>query len=245
MSNRVLEINNIEKTFTNKDSEKNKALAGISFHIDRGECVCLLGPNGAGKTTTIMMTLGFVVPSSGEINICGTSVIKQPEVARTFISYIPDEVALYPNLTGYENLFFFDELLPTQSRSKEELSKIADTIGLSPIALAKPVKSYSKGMKQRLGIAVALLKDSPFFIFDEPTNGLDAVGIKEFIQIISTLKGLGKGILVTTHDLLRVSSFANRVIFLKNGKIHKQFEQEGINSGLNLENEYLSIINEA
>jgi ABC-2 type transport system ATP-binding protein len=244
MANEILDVQNVQKIFSDKMAGKNHALSGISFSINPSECVCLLGPNGAGKTTTIMMTLGFETPTSGDIVICGVSTTKDPVKARSHISYIPDEVALYPNLTGYENLVFFDRLLKTKDRDRSELLKITSMIGLSEVALAKPVKSYSKGMKQRLGIAVALLKDSDLFIFDEPTNGLDAVGIREFIQIVLSLKKLGKGILVTTHDLLRVNSFANKVLILKGGKIHASFDLSGGKSDVNLEDEYLNAINE-
>lgn len=241
MINPILEISNLRKSFTN-ESGVQLAVDGISFQIAASECLCLLGPNGAGKTTTIMMTLGFLKPSDGDIKVCGHSVVTHPNTARKFISYIPDEVALYPTLSGYDNLKFFDALLDSPDRSEKELELVAERIGLTSVMLLKPVKSYSKGMKQRLGIAVALLKNSSLFIFDEPTNGLDAVGIKEFIQIIATLKQLGCGILVTTHDLLRVSSFANKVIFLKGGLLQKSFSGNELQS-LNLEDEYLKILN--
>ncbi|MGE0763394.1 MAG: ABC transporter ATP-binding protein [Bdellovibrionales bacterium] len=245
MAQSILVVSDLKKTYTVGRAEANQAVSGVDLEIKAGECVCLLGPNGAGKTTTIMMILGFLQPSGGQITVCSDSVITHQEKARSHISYIPDEVSLYPSLTAYDNLHFFDELLATPKRSKQQIEQISAQIGLYPDALKKKVSTFSKGMKQRLGIAVALLKDSSLFIFDEPTNGLDAVGIREFIQIVATLKGLNKGILVTTHDLLRVKSFATQVVFLRGGKIKARYAKSDLAGSLNLEAEYLKMIDDA
>lgn len=237
----MLEFQKVVKKFPSPGGKDYVAVSDLSFTIGPGECCCLLGPNGAGKTTSIMMMLGFTPLDSGAIMVCGNSVMDNPIETRKRISYIPDEVALYQNLTGIQNLQFFDELIKGKRRSRDEYVDYAKTVSLNVQQLERRLFTYSKGMKQRLAIAVSLLKDASIYVFDEPTNGLDAVGVKELIEILLKLREMKKAILVTTHDLLHVSAFANKVLFLQNGKISRQIVDPELKT-LNLETEYIRMI---
>ena len=228
----------VSKAYPGPDGRPRVALRDVSFELRPGECCCLLGPNGAGKTTLMRMMMGFLAPTDGEISVWGTSVRRDPVGVRRHISYIPDEVALYRNLTGRRNLEFFASLV---GRSDTDLVALASTVGLAPEALDRKLMQYSKGMRQRLAVAVSLLKDAHVYAFDEPTNGLDAIGLLELIATIKRLRDDGKVVLVTTHDLLHVNAFATRVLFLMDGKIHQEIREDDLAS-VNLEHLYVELI---
>ena len=237
----MIHFQQVVKTYTTGRTSFT-AVDQLELIIKPGECCCLLGPNGAGKTTSIMMMVGFLPITEGDIQICGVSVRDSPTEARTHISYMPDEVALYANLTGMQNLRFFGDLLK-KTFSRSDYEGIAKKLGLSSDALQRKLSFYSKGMIQRLAICVALLKEASVFVFDEPTSGLDAVGVRDLLQIIKSLREQGKTILVTTHDLLHVGAFASKVVFLANGKIHRSMSERELSSA-NLEEEYIRLVSE-
>lgn len=237
----LVRFDKVRKTFIGADGNPVDAVKDLSFTLSSGECCCLLGPNGAGKTTSIMMLLGFTPISSGDIIVAGASVSTATAQARARISYIPDEVALYRNLSGLKNMQFFDKLLGKKHPPQHYLD-LGARVGLGEPAMRRKLSTYSKGMKQRLAIAVALLKEADVFVLDEPTTGLDAIGIRELFEVIRELRGLGKAIVVTTHDLMHVSDFADRVLFLLDGSIRKELQASDIAAGVDVEQTYVDLI---
>lgn len=236
----MIAFNNVVKHFPLGKGKHHKAVQGVTFDVKPGEICCLLGPNGAGKTTSINMLLGFLPITDGDVTICGVSVSKEAVAARKQVAYIPDEVALYRNLSGLRNLRFFGALQGGAKRSDHDYEALGAKFLLDATALRKKVHTYSKGMRQRLAICVAMLKEAPVYVLDEPTAGLDAVGVKQLLEILRSLREQGKAVLVTTHDLLHVSSFASKVVFLHGGRIQQTLHEAEIRN-TNLEEVYIDI----
>ncbi|MCU0324063.1 MAG: ABC transporter ATP-binding protein, partial [Spirosomaceae bacterium] len=163
----MLQAKNLSKKYGDQT-----ALNGLNLTINEGEIFALLGQNGAGKTTTINCFLGFIEPSSGEASINGLSVAENALETKKYLAYIPETVMLYPNLTGIENLEFFSSLAGFKY-SKDELGQFLSRAGLQDTAHQQRVGSYSKGMRQKVGIAIAIAKKAKALLLDEPTSGLD------------------------------------------------------------------------
>ena len=195
------------------------ALDRLNLSIAPGEIFCLLGANGAGKTTTINLFLNFIEPSSGEARIKGRSVVDAPLETKADLAYIPEQVNLYRNLTGLENLAYFNDLAGKGSRSRAELLEILETAGLPREAATRRVSGYSKGMRQKVGIAIALAKQAEALLLDEPTSGLDPKASNEFSRLIEDLSGKGVGVLMATHDLFRAKESGHRVGIMREGKL--------------------------
>lgn len=198
------------------------AVRDLNLEIAEGEIYCLLGPNGAGKTTTVNLFMGFVSPTSGKVCINGMDVAQHTRKTKRHLSYIPENLALYPNLTGIENLEFFAGLGNSQL-SESELKELLNEAGLQQSALDQRVSGYSKGMRQKVGIAIALAKDSKALILDEPTSGLDPQASNEFARLLKTLSEKGVAILMTTHDLFRARETGTRIGIMSEGMLKKEF----------------------
>ncbi len=209
----ILEIRNVTKTFRN-----SPAVVDLSLTIEAGSIYALLGPNGAGKTTTINMILGFVEPSAGEILVDGLSVTANPLASRARIAYLPEMVALYPMLTGIENLHYF-ALLAGKDLNEATCRKLLTEAGLQPDAHERRAGFYSKGMRQKVGVAIAKAKDASLLLFDEPTSGLDPTASSEFYAMLRDLAGRGMAVLQTTHDLWRVHEAATHIGILRAGRL--------------------------
>lgn len=203
------------------------ALDKLNLAIPAGEVYCLLGSNGAGKSTTINIFLGFIPASSGRALIDGIEVSVNNHATRSLIAYIPEVVNLYPTLTGLENLAFFSGL-SGYHYSREELIGFTRTAGLQPDALDKRVSSYSKGMRQKVGIAIALVKQAKALFLDEPTSGLDPHASSEFSQIITRLSGQGVSTLMATHDLLLAKTLGHRIGIMHQGALRHEMQSEDI-----------------
>ena len=203
------------------------ALNKLNLAIPAGEIYCLLGSNGAGKSTTINIFLGFIPASSGLALIDGIEVSVNNHATRALIAYIPEVVNLYPTLTGLENLAFFSGL-SGYHYSREELIGFTQTAGLQPDALDKRVSSYSKGMRQKVGIAIALVKRAKALFLDEPTSGLDPHASNEFSQIITRLSGQGVSTLMATHDLLLAKTLGHRIGIMHQGALRHELQSEGV-----------------
>jgi ABC-2 type transport system ATP-binding protein len=188
----------------------NTALDQLNLHIQPGEIFALLGQNGAGKTTTINLFLGFVEPTSGSATINGLSVSENALETKKYIAYIPETVMLYPNLTGIENLEFFSSLAGFKY-STEELSQYLSKAGLQQAAHTERLGGYSKGMRQKVGIAIALAKKAKALLLDEPTSGLDPKAANEFSVILKELAKEGTAVLMATHDIFRAREVATRI----------------------------------
>jgi ABC-2 type transport system ATP-binding protein len=216
------------------------ALQALDMNIKEGEIFALLGQNGAGKTTTINCFLGFVEPTSGEALIHGVSVSSNPLISKQYLAYIPETVMLYPNLSGIENLAFFSSLAG-QNYSEEKLKGFLSKSGLQESAQKQRVGGYSKGMRQKVGIAIALAKKAKALFLDEPTSGLDPKASNEFSEILKELSGEGTAILMATHDIFRAKEVAHRIGIMKEGQLVSELSAADITAN-ELEMLYLKTI---
>ncbi len=194
------------------------ALNSLNLRIEAGEIFALLGQNGAGKTTTINLFLGFTEPTEGTVWVNGISVAENAIETKKYIAYIPETVMLYPNLTGIENLRFFASLAGFEY-SNEDLRLFLTKAGLQEMAHAKLLGGYSKGMRQKVGIAIALAKKATALLLDEPTSGLDPKASNEFSEILKELSANGTAILMATHDIFRAKEVAHRIGIMKEGNL--------------------------
>ncbi len=204
------------------------ALDSLNLKIEKGEIFCLLGANGAGKTTTINLFLNFIEPSSGEAKINGLDVVKHPLETKKLIAYIPEQVQLYRNLSGLENLEYFSALAGQDKYIKADLLKFFDRVGLQKKVANNRVLTYSKGMRQKVGIAIALAKKAEALLLDEPTSGLDPKASNEFSRLLKTLSEQGCAVLMATHDLFIAKETGTRVGIMKHGKLVTELRTEEI-----------------
>jgi ABC-2 type transport system ATP-binding protein len=195
------------------------ALKSLNLRIDSGEVFCLLGANGAGKTTTINLFLNFVQPTSGTARIKGLDVTQHSLETKKYIAYIPEQVMLYKNLTGLENLEYFTALAGRTDYSREQLMTFFDEVGLAREAADKRIGAYSKGMRQKVGIAIALAKKAQALLLDEPTSGLDPKASNEFSELLKKMSSSGVAVLMATHDLFRAKESGTRVGIMKHGSL--------------------------
>jgi len=195
------------------------ALKGLDLRVEPGEVFCLLGANGAGKTTTIQLFLGFVAPTAGKALIDGKDVQKHPLETKRDIAYIPENVMLYPNLTGLENLSFFVTLAGRSELSEDELRATLKRAGLASEAADRRVGTYSKGMRQKVGIALAMAKQARALLLDEPTSGLDPKASNEFSELLERVKKDDVAVLMATHDIFRSKEVGDRVGIMKHGEL--------------------------
>jgi ABC-2 type transport system ATP-binding protein len=202
-----------------KSFGSNKAVDHVSWLIQPGEVFCLLGANGAGKTTTINMFLNFIQPTSGEARIGGLNVAAHPVETKKKLSYIPEMVTLYPALSGLENLRFFTRLAQASVDSDVELITILEQVGLTADQARRRVGEYSKGMRQKVGIAITIAKGASALLLDEPTSGLDPKASNDFSELLTTLSVRGVAILMATHDLFRAKESGTRVGIMKHGRL--------------------------
>lgn len=213
------------------------ALNSLDLKIDKGEIYCLLGANGAGKSTTINSLLGFLKPDGGSATVNGINTSDNADEARKFIGYIPENVNLYPYLTGLENLDYFCKLAGIKY-SKHELTDFLLQCGLQQEAHDKRTQGYSKGMRQKVGIAIAYAKKATVYLLDEPASGLDPLASNELTVLLKKLASEGAAILMASHDIFRVRETCNRIGILKNGKLLKEMETDNVTAN-ELETIYL------
>ncbi len=205
--------------------EGNTVLDGVSFAIERGEIFALLGGNGAGKSSTLLTFLGFLEPTGGQILVDGTSVSSDVAAARNSIAYLPEAASLYGHMTAYENLDYFLDLTG-KSADRSGIDAALDQVALPSEARTRRLQSYSKGMRQKTAIALALLRETPILLLDEPTSGLDPVAIDEFHGLVKALADGGQTILMVTHDVYGACQVADRVGLLRDGKLVGSFAAE-------------------
>ncbi|WP_368237341.1 ABC transporter ATP-binding protein [Bacillus velezensis] len=198
-----------------KKYKKHTSVDGLNLRIRRGEIYGFLGPNGAGKTTTIRMLLGLVKPTKGNIEIFGQNLNKNRLQILQRIGSLVESPTYYGNLTGYENL---EAVRRLRGLPEQRVNEVLETVRLSKVA-NRLTKEYSLGMKQRLGIAVALLSSPDLLILDEPTNGLDPSGIQEIRELIKELPKSGMSVIVSSHLLSEIDQMATQVGIINNGRI--------------------------
>jgi ABC-2 type transport system ATP-binding protein len=221
-----------------KNYNGKTALDHLNLEIREGEIYCLLGANGAGKTTTINLFLNFIQPSAGQALINSVDVTREPLETKKYLAYIPEQVNLYRNLSGLENLEYFSLLAGQDKYSKEELLAFFDEVGLQREAGENRVSTYSKGMRQKVGIAIALAKKASALLLDEPTSGLDPKASNEFSELLKKLSAQGCAVLMATHDLFRAKESGTRVGIMKHGKLVSEMTTDEI-SHADLERIYL------
>ena len=231
----MLIAENLSKTYGDY-----KALNNLNLKLNKGEIFALLGQNGAGKSTTINIFLGFVKPTEGVAKINGISVIDHPEETKKFIAYIPETVLLYPNLTGVENLKFFSSLAGFDY-DNEALTNFLSKAGLQSDAHHNRLGGYSKGMRQKVGIAIAIAKKAKVLLLDEPTSGLDPKASNEFSEILKELASEGTTIFMATHDIFRAKEVADRIGIMKRGNLISESNADEISAN-ELEKLYLQTV---
>lgn len=230
----ILKIKNLNKSFG-----KKKILKNVSFNVNEGDILGFIGPNGAGKTTTIKMILGLQSINSGTVTINGYDIKKNFEKAIEKVGTIVENPDLYMYLSGYDNLKLISNLYKNVDKKRiEEVIKIVKL----ETRINDKVSKYSLGMRQRLGIAQALLHKPNLLILDEPTNGLDPEGIKELRDIIKRLATKEKvGVVISSHNLSELESYCNKIVIIKNGEIVETNELKKVK---NIEESYIFEVDE-
>ena len=206
----ILEARGLAKRFGDK-----QALHPLDLQVRAGELLCLLGANGAGKTTTLNLFLGFLEPSAGQALVCGRDATSERSVT---VRRLPEQVALYPQLSGLENLQHFTRL----AGQRVERAKLLDLLGQTGLASAdagRPAADYSKGMRQKVGIAIAAAREADALLLDEPMSGLDPAAANDFCTLLSSFKDRGKAILMATHDIFRARLVGTRIGIMKGGRL--------------------------
>ena len=213
-----------------KDFGSHRALDGLDLSVGPGEIMCLLGANGAGKTTTISLFLGFIRPTSGEVRVCGLDVSADSVATRRKLAYIPENVKLYPELTGVENLAYFTRLAGREVAGDDALVAELEAAGLAGDAARRRVGTYSKGMRQKVGIAMAAARGAEALLLDEPTSGLDPKAANELMELLTRLTAQGVGVLMATHDIFRARSVGTRVGIMRRGQMVARLGPEELGS---------------
>lgn len=201
-------------------------LRGLTLHVAAGEIYALLGGNGAGKSTTLSALLGFAQPDSGTVRIDGFDPVAQADKARDQIAYVPENVALYEHLSARENAAY---LLALSGRQPEPAAIDAafESTGLQSVAWDKRLSGFSKGMRQKVAIAIALLREVPVLLLDEPSSGLDPRATADFNALVHGVARKGAAVLMVTHDLLSAADIADRIGFLEAGRIVDEASAQG------------------
>lgn len=211
----LLEIKDLHVRFS---GTSEPALNGLSLTVGAGEIYALFGPNGAGKTTAINTILGLLPPHRGEVLVAGSSVAAAPLAARARIAYLPESVSLYPLLNGIENLRYF-LLLAGRGLSDTDCRDLLLEAGLPEAAHSRRSREYSKGMRQKVAVAVALARQAQLLLLDEPTSGLDPNAAAELARLLRASAERGMAVLMATHDIWRVNETATRMGILHGGRL--------------------------
>lgn len=228
----------LEARALTKDFGSHRALDALDLRVKPGEIVCLLGANGAGKTTTINLFLGFLEPTSGEVLVDGISVQTDPTGSKRKLLYVPEQIALFGELTGLENLEYFAALSGIEDRSASRLRECLAQAGLADMAMDRRAAGYSKGMRQKVGLALAIAKQARALLLDEPTSGLDPQASAEFHELVVRQRDAGAAVLMVTHDLFRAREVGTRIGVMREGRLRRMIEARDITAS-ELEGVYL------
>lgn len=207
------------KDLTMKYEDGLLALDHLNFKVEPGEIFCMFGANGAGKTTTINLFLNFIQPTEGTTLIEGIDVTKEPLKSKDYVSFVSENVMLYDNFSAFQNISYFSKLAGKRNLTKDDYAQVFKRVGLQEEAFNMRTKKFSKGMRQKLGIAIAIVKDVPNIILDEPTSGLDPRSGQEFLELLLELRDKGKSIFMSSHDIFRAKYIADNVGFMMKGKM--------------------------
>ena len=220
----MLETRDLTKVYDNTIRAVNE----LNLKIERGEIYVILGANGAGKSTTISMLLNFIDPTSGTALVNDIEIPKFPLEAKKHLAYVSENVELYRNFTARQNLEFFTKLGGKKRVTRDELDATLARVGLPEESFKRRVKTFSKGMRQRLGIAVAIMKGADAILLDEPTSGLDPKGGADFLNLLRELRSEGKAIFMSTHDIFRAKEIADRLGILVSGNLVRELSRQEI-----------------
>jgi ABC-2 type transport system ATP-binding protein len=209
----MLEAQNLSKKYGD-----HEALIDLNLSVGSGEIFCLLGANGAGKTTTINLFMGFIQPSSGILKVNDLDVSKKGTETKKHLAYIPENLRFYENLTGVENLEFFAGLGGNKPDRSSAVA-LLESSGLQSDAVDKRVSQYSKGMRQKVGIAIAQAKQATNLLLDEPTSGLDPKASNDFAKLLQDLRQKDMAVLMATHDLFRAKESGTHIGIMKAGRL--------------------------
>ena len=204
----------------------NTILHGLDLTVRAGEIYALLGANGAGKTTTLSLFLGFVKPASGRVRVNGTDPVANPTAARRQLAYIPENVALYEHLSARENMAYLLHLAE-QPAGAQAIDEALAAAGLEAASHGRRVSGFSKGMRQKVSIALALARKVPALLLDEPTSGLDPQATTEFSRMLGLLRAQGVAVLMVTHDLLSAADVADSIGFIEGGRLIEEVAAVG------------------
>lgn len=238
MENAIIELEGLTKNYGSL-----RVVDDLHLEVNRGEVFGLLGPNGAGKTTTILMMLGLTEPSKGKALICGIDATRKPIEVKRKVGYMPDSVGFYDGMTALENLKYIGRLNEIPEDEIEERSRaMMELVGLGN-EMDKKTSAYSRGMKQRLGLADVLIKDPEIIILDEPTLGIDPSGVREFLALIRELsRQQGLTVLISSHHLHQIQQICDRVGIFVKGKLLVQGNIEMLSHQLFGEESYVVVI---
>lgn len=228
----------LEARALTKDFGSHRALDALDLRVEPGEILCLLGANGAGKTTTVNLFLGFIQPTAGSALVDGVDVAADPVGTKRKLLYVPEQVALFGDLTGLENLAYFAALSRVAERSPAYLRDCLRRSGLPDEAIDRRASGYSKGMRQKVGLALALAKDARALLLDEPTSGLDPQASAEFHAQVVRQRDAGAAVLMVTHDLFRAREVGSRIALMRGGRLRRTTNASDITAS-ELENLYL------
>jgi ABC-2 type transport system ATP-binding protein len=213
------------------------ALDSLELTVAAGEVVCLLGANGAGKTTTINLCLGFTTPSAGSVRVLGRDVGADVAAARRALGYVAENVSLYPALSGAENIAFF-AALAGQAADDERRDETMERLRFPKSAIHLRAGTYSKGMRQKLGLGVALMKSASGILLDEPLSGLDPSAANDLLGVLRETAETGAALLISTHDIFRARDLADRIGIMRQGRLVDMVQPSGL-TGAQLEALYL------
>jgi ABC-2 type transport system ATP-binding protein len=211
---------------TKRYEDNQLALDSLNLEIKAGEIFFLLGANGAGKTTTINLFLNFINPTLGKALVNGIDVSLEPLEAKKHVSYLSENVMLYGNFSARQNLDFFAKIGGKANLGKADYYDLLRKVGLQDEAFEKKLKTFSKGMRQKVGLAIALAKDAENMLLDEPSSGLDPKAAAELVALLKEQRDAGKAILMCTHDIFRAKELADKVGIMKQGRMVKQLTRE-------------------
>jgi ABC-2 type transport system ATP-binding protein len=225
MSEPMIDIQHLHVT-----RQDREVLSDLNVQVAAGEVFALLGGNGAGKSTTLLTCIGILKPTRGGVTICGRSASREPEAVRRSVAYLSETASLYEHLSARENLRYFLELAGRKP-DPHAIDDALDTVSLQKEARDRRSGGFSKGMRQKVAIALALLRETPVLLLDEPTSGLDPVAVDEFNQLLDTLCRRGVAILMVTHDLFGACEVSAKIGLLRDGRLVQQFDAERDDSG--------------
>ena len=233
--------NSIELVELTKTYGTLTAVDHLNLSIGRGEIFGLLGPNGAGKSTTILMMLGLTEPDSGSVRVNGIDPVCRPIEVKREVGYLPEDVGFYKELTGLENLLYTAHLNSISGKeATTEADRLVERVGLTE-SINKKVSTYSRGMRQRLGLAGVLIKNPGVIILDEPTLGIDPTGVRDFLNLIVTLgKEEGITVLFSSHHLHQVQQVCDRVGIFVKGKLLAEGDIRSLSDKLLKGNPYIT-----